>query len=126
MPIDTEAPAREMLPQIIAWRRDIHQHPELGMQERRTTHLVAAELDRLRCQVERPLETGGVGMIEPRGKPTETIAFRADLDALPLDEGNPDLPYRSETAGACHACGHDAHTAMLLGAALFADLALNA
>jgi amidohydrolase len=99
---------------LIAWRRDIHTHPELGFQEQRTARLVAGTLAELGMEVQTGVgKTGVVGYLG-EGKPV--IGIRADMDALPIHEEN-DSPYASQTPGVMHACGHDAHTAMLLGAA---------
>jgi amidohydrolase len=106
-----------MLPGVIADRRDFHEHPELAHQEERTAGIVA---DRLRALGVEDVQTGiastGVtGLIRGR-QPGEgrTVLLRADMDALPIHEEN-DVDYRSQTAGVMHACGHDAHTAMLMG-----------
>ena len=99
----------------IAIRRDIHRHPELGFEEHRTAALVEAELDDLGIECRRVAGTGVVGII--RGAlPGRTAALRADMDALPIDEDSGEA-CASEVPGKMHACGHDAHTAMLLGAA---------
>jgi amidohydrolase len=108
--------ARALQDELTRLRRDIHAHPELGFQEQRTAALVAdtlAEIGgiRVRTGVGR---TGVVGDLGDDSGPT--IAIRADMDALPIDE-EVDAPYRSTNPGVMHACGHDAHTAMLLGAA---------
>jgi hippurate hydrolase len=102
---------------IAAWRRDIHQHPELLYEVHRTAAKVAELLAGFGCdEVVTGLgRTGVVGMIRGRPGP-RTVALRADMDALPITEARP-LPYRSVNAGIMHACGHDGHTAMLLGAA---------
>lgn len=102
--------------QLLAWRRDVHQHPEVCWREHRTTDLVVQALEDAGAQVERLPGTGAVvdiGHPEPR----ERIALRADLDALPIEEIT-GLPFASENPGACHACGHDVHTIGLLGAGL--------
>ncbi|NOZ07502.1 MAG: amidohydrolase [FCB group bacterium] len=101
---------------IINTRRDLHQHPELGFREFRTAKLVADKLTALGLEVQTEIgRTGVVGLLEGRGF-GPTIALRADMDALPMQEtGNP--PYKSMNPGVMHACGHDGHTAMLLGAA---------
>ncbi len=108
---------------VVAWRRDIHQHPELSNREVRTSKLVAAHLKSLGLEVETYANTGVVGFLKG-GKPGPTVALRADMDALPVTEQTP-VPFRShvtstyrgETVGVMHACGHDAHTAMLMGVA---------
>lgn len=102
-------------PELIAVRRDLHAHPELSFQERRTAQLIADRLESLGCRVRSIADTGVVGLLEG-GRPGKTVALRADTDGLPIDEAN-DTPYRSKTAGVMHACGHDGHVAGLLGAA---------
>jgi hippurate hydrolase len=108
-------------PQIRALRRDIHAHPELRFAERRTSDLVAASLAGWGIEVHRGLGgTGVVGLIHgrraPAGRPARRIGLRADMDALPVEEANR-FAHRSTHPGCMHACGHDGHTAMLLGAA---------
>jgi amidohydrolase len=99
----------------IALRREIHRHPELGFEEHRTSALVERELDELGIEHRRVAGTGVVGII--RGAlPGKTAGLRADMDALPIDEDSGEA-CASEVPGKMHACGHDAHTAMLLGAA---------
>ena len=102
--------------ELIEFRRDLHAHPEPAYAERRTTRLVADRLTRAGLRpVLLPQTTGlyaDIGEGEPR------IALRADMDALPMDDEKA-VPYRSATPGLCHACGHDAHTAMLVGAGEF-------
>jgi hippurate hydrolase len=101
---------------MTAWRRDIHAHPELAFEERRTAALVAEKLADFGFVVERGLAvTGVVGSLTGQPGP-EAIALRADMDALPIDEAG-ERPHRSSVAGRMHACGHDGHVAMLLGAA---------
>ena len=112
------------LPQVIAWRRDLHQHPELGNRETRTAKLVADHLKHLGLKVETGVAHTGVVALLEGGLPGPTVAVRADMDALPVTEKT-DVPFRSqattsyrgEMVGVMHACGHDAHTAMLLGLA---------
>ncbi|MGX6565633.1 M20 aminoacylase family protein, partial [Cupriavidus necator] len=101
---------------FIALRRDIHQHPELGFQEHRTSDAVAKCLVEWGYEVERGL--GGTGVVARlrRGNGKRQLGLRADMDALPIDEAN-GLPHASRHAGVMHACGHDGHTAMLLYAA---------
>jgi amidohydrolase len=107
--------AQALSEELIRLRRDIHQHPELGFQEFRTARLVADTLQEIGLNVRTGVgRTGVVAEIGSGRGPT--IAIRADMDALPITEQN-DVPYRSTNHGVMHACGHDAHTAMLLGAA---------
>ncbi len=108
--------APEIVDEVIATRRDLHAHPELGFEEFRTAALVAERLRALDLDVHVGIgQTGVVGVL--RGtRPGKTIMLRADMDALPLDEEN-DVPYRSRTTQQMHACGHDGHVAILLGAA---------
>src|SRR4029077_16143793 len=104
--------------ELVAIRRDIHAHPELAFAEQRTSDLVAAKLAEYGCEVHRGLAgTGGVGTIR-RGNTPAAIGLRADMDALPIQEMN-DFSYRSTHEGKMHACGHDGHTTMLLGAAKY-------
>ncbi len=98
--------------QIIAWRRDFHMYPELGYEEERTSKIVEEHLREWGYKIKRV----GTGIIADIGKEGKTVALRADMDALPVQEEN-DVPYKSRIPGKMHACGHDAHTAMLLGAA---------
>ncbi|WP_396213269.1 M20 family metallopeptidase [Gemmatimonas sp.] len=110
---------------VTAWRHDIHQHPELGYQEKRTAALVAAHLRALGLEVQENVGgiPGVVGILKG-GKPGPTVALRADMDALPVTE-QVDVPYKSMVrtvyngveTGVMHACGHDMHTAMLMGTA---------
>src|ERR1700727_3126780 len=114
----------DLQPDIQAWRRDIHQHPELLYDVHRTAAFVAERLrefggDEVATGLGR---TGVVGVIKGR-KPAvsgdvKVIGLRADMDALPIEEAT-SLPYASKTPGLMHACGHDGHTAMLLGAARY-------
>ncbi|MCG8591228.1 MAG: amidohydrolase, partial [Proteobacteria bacterium] len=113
-----------MTPQVVAWRRDIHAHPELSNREFRTAALVAKELEALGFAVRREVaHTGVVGVLKG-GRPGRVVALRADMDALPVTEQT-GLPFASKVratvegreVGVMHACGHDGHVAMLLGAA---------
>ena len=110
----------ELQPQTTAWRRDIHAHPELGFREVRTSALVRRELEAMGVTVHAAFceaETAVVGVLKG-DFPGPVVALRADMDALPMqDEKDESVPYRSQNPGACHACGHDAHTAALLGVA---------
>ncbi|MGR3701468.1 MAG: M20 aminoacylase family protein [Paracoccaceae bacterium] len=111
----------DLLPEISAWRRDIHAHPELRFEEHRTAAFVAAKLREFGCDevVTGFGETGVVGVINGRKAASgKTIGFRADMDALPIHEAT-NLPHASTVPGKMHACGHDGHTAMLLGAAKY-------
>lgn len=103
---------------VLATRRHFHQNPELSFRETETSKFVASELRALGMDVRDGIGSGGTGVVATMtgGKPGPTLALRADMDALPVQEAN-DLPFRSQNAGVMHACGHDAHTAMLLGAA---------
>ena len=102
--------------EFIAVRRDIHQHPEMGYKEYRTSDLVAEQLEEWGYAVTRGLGgTGVVGQLK-RGNGNKSIGLRADMDALPIQEAT-GLPYASCNVGIMHACGHDGHTAMLLAAA---------
>jgi amidohydrolase len=105
--------------EITAWRRDIHAHPELRYDVHRTAGLVAEKLKSFGCDEVVPGigQTGVVGIIHGR-KPGKVVGLRADMDALPLEEET-NLPYKSTVPGKMHACGHDGHTAMLLGAAKY-------
>ncbi len=115
---------QNLQPKMVEWRRDIHQHPELGTHEVRTAKLVADQLRALGLQPRTGIASTGVTAILKGGKPGPRIAIRADMDALPVTEQT-GLPfaskvmstYRGQPVGVMHACGHDAHVAMLLGVA---------
>ncbi len=102
--------------EVIATRRDLHAHPELGFDEHRTAAIVAARLRELGYEVHEGIGTTGVIGLLRGSRPGRTIMLRADMDALPLPEEN-DVSYRSTVEGKMHACGHDGHVAILLGAA---------
>ncbi|WP_137125917.1 M20 aminoacylase family protein [Roseomonas sp. HF4] len=105
-------------PELAATRQDIHAHPELGFQERRTSDLVARMLESWGVEVHRGIAgTGLVGVLR-NGSSKRSIGLRADMDCLPMQETS-DVPHRSTVAGQMHACGHDGHTTMLLGAARY-------
>jgi len=118
--------ARAIEPDVIAWRRDLHQHPELGLAETRTAAFVAERLRAMGIEVREGVgRTGVVGVLRGTGSgPQRVVALRADMDALPVLEAT-GLPFASTATGTyqgatvpvAHACGHDAHVAMLLGAA---------
>jgi hippurate hydrolase len=106
--------------EMTAWRRDFHQHPEIGFEEVRTSAIVADRLREFGCDevVTGIATTGVVGVIHGRTRTGRAIGFRADMDALPILEET-GLPYASKNPGRMHACGHDGHTTMLLGAAKY-------
>ncbi|MGG7567475.1 M20 aminoacylase family protein [Rhodovulum sp. DZ06] len=102
--------------ELTEWRRDFHAHPELGFEEHRTSGIVAGLLEGWGIETHRGIGgTGVVGVIEGRG-PGRSVGLRADMDALPIEERT-NKPWSSKTPGVMHACGHDGHTTMLLGAA---------
>src|SRR6476469_9592932 len=109
---------------VIAWRRDIHQNPELSYQEKRTAALAAEHLKKLGIEVKTGVGITGVVGILKGGKPGGVVALRADMDALPVEE-KVDVPFASkakaqwlgQTVPVMHACGHDAHVAILMGVA---------
>ncbi|WP_445425765.1 amidohydrolase [Alishewanella sp. HL-SH06] len=121
---DTQRISPELEKKVIEWRRDLHQHPELSNREFRTSKLVAAHLKKLGMTVQTDIAHTGVVAILDSGKPGPLLALRADMDGLPVVEQT-DLPFRSEAkgeyrgkeVGVMHACGHDLHVAMLMGAA---------
>jgi amidohydrolase len=114
----------EILPQVIGWRRDFHQHPELGMQEVRTSKIVAEHLRGLGIEVQTGVAGTGVVGVLKGGRPGKVVALRADMDGLPVTE-QVDLPFKStekamwngQETGVMHACGHDNHIAILMGVA---------
>ena len=109
--------AKAYFPNVVEMRRYLHAHPELSYEEVETGKFVAQKLTELGIpHVHGVAENGVVGLIEGRNPSKKVIALRADLDALPIQERN-DVPYKSTVAGKMHACGHDAHTSSLLGAA---------
>jgi amidohydrolase len=105
----------EVVERVTSLRREIHRHPELGFEEERTAALIERELDALGITHRRVAKTGVVGVIVG-ALPGKVAGLRADMDALPITERSGE-PFSSEVPGKMHACGHDAHTAMLLGAA---------
>ncbi len=119
-----ESGAQALQPQVVSWRRHIHQHPELGNREVNTATLVAKHLKSLGLEVREQVGKTGVVAVLRGGMPGGTVALRADMDALPVKEAT-GLPFASTATGlwngatvpVAHACGHDAHVAMLLGAA---------
>jgi amidohydrolase len=121
---DLEQALRDVDGKIIAWRRDFHQNPELSNREVRTSRIVAEHLRKLGLEVETGIAKTGVVALLKTGQPGPTIALRADMDALPVTERT-EVPFRStakanyrgEEVGVMHACGHDSHTAVLMGVA---------
>jgi amidohydrolase len=116
LPIIPEVAAS--LDELSRIRRDIHAHPELGFEEERTSDIVAAKLAEFGCEVHRGLATTGVVGTIRRGNSLRAIGLRADMDCLPMQELN-EFDHRSTHDGKMHACGHDGHTTMLLGAARY-------
>jgi amidohydrolase len=113
---DALAPTADEAQEIVATRRDLHAHPEIAYQEHRTSDVVARRLEALGYAPRRDVgRTGVTALLEGR-EPGPCVLLRADMDALPLAEAS-DVPYRSTAPNAMHACGHDCHTAMALGAA---------
>lgn len=118
------AAVKTLEPKVVQWRRDFHEHPELGNREVRTAGVVAKKLRALGMEVKTGIGVTGVAALLRGGQPGPTIGLRADMDALPVTE-QVDVPfkskataqYRGETVGVMHACGHDAHMAMMLGVA---------
>lgn len=121
---DLDARLAAIQPKVVAWRRDIHQNPELGNQETRTAKLVADHLRGLGLEVRTGVAKTGVVGILRGGRPGRVVALRADMDALPVEEktglafaSKTTAQYGGKTVPVMHACGHDSHTAMLMGAA---------
>ena len=111
--------ARQYADDIVKTRRHLHAHPELSFQERNTARFVADELRAIGLEPQEGVaDTGVVALIEGQGSTGggKVVALRADMDALPIHEAN-DVPYKSTVDGVMHACGHDVHTASLLGVA---------
>ena len=106
--------AKQIQSQVVEWRRDFHMHPELGFKEVRTSGKVAEVLESIGCRVR--TNVGKTGVVGELGEGKPVVAIRADMDALPITEAN-EVPYKSQNEGVMHACGHDGHTAMLLGVA---------
>ena len=122
MPIISDV--REYLDELTEIRRDIHAHPEIGFTEERTGDLVAQKLKEYGCEVHRGLaKTGVVGTLR-KGNSLRAIGLRADMDCLPMQEHN-EFAHRSTQDGLMHACGHDGHTTMLLGAARYLSQTRN-
>lgn len=107
--------AEQWKEEIVSWRRQIHMHPEIAWEEIATGQFAADKLEELGIGVTRVAKTGVVGILQG-SRPGKTVALRADMDALAITEAT-DVPYKSKNPGVMHACGHDGHVAMLLGAA---------
>lgn len=103
---------------LIALRREFHQHPELSLQEFWTANRIEEELDRFGVERTRVGDTGVLGTLRGEGTGDGVVVLRADIDALPIQETT-SAAYASQVSGVMHACGHDAHTACLLGATKF-------
>ncbi|MEI6683971.1 MAG: M20 family metallopeptidase [Bacteroidota bacterium] len=113
----TEALSKSFFEEVVAIRRYFHMHPELSCEEFNTAEYICGKLEEYGISYKKGIaETGVVGLIEGNDPASRCIALRADMDALPVTEGN-DVPYRSVNPGKMHACGHDVHMACLLGAA---------
>lgn len=109
---------RELQPQIVQWRRSLHQKPELGFREFLTSEFVAQKLTEWGISHETGIAKTGIVATIAGDRPGRTFAIRADMDALPIQELN-DVPYKSQHDGVMHACGHDGHTAIALGTACY-------
>lgn len=121
---DLDGRIAQVMPKVVNWRRDFHEHPELSNSEKRTARIVADHLRALGLEVREGVAGTGVIGVLRGGRPGRVVALRADMDALPVTEES-DLPFKStvratfagQNVGVMHACGHDSHTAMLMGAA---------
>src|SRR5690606_12204353 len=109
--------AKQYQQQVVGFRRHLHANPELSFKEFETSAFVEAQLHSFGIdQIEKKAGTGWVVLIEGKNPSKKVVALRGDMDALPIQEAN-DVPYKSKNDGVMHACGHDVHTASLLGAA---------
>ena len=109
---------KALLEQMTAWRHQLHQYPEFGFEERRTSEFIADRLSEFSLEVTRNVGNTGVVAVLQKGQSNRAIGLRADMDALKIHEAN-DFEYRSRHDGLMHACGHDGHSSMLLGAASY-------
>lgn len=124
LPTDAQSLVDAVMPQVVEWRRDFHQHPELGNREFRTSAIIAEHLQSLGMDVQTGIAHTGVVAILRGGRPGPVVALRADMDGLPVEE-RADVPfasrvrteYNGQDVGVMHACGHDNHMAILMGAA---------
>ncbi len=103
---------------LVTWRRRFHQHPELGFQEQETAAFISSQLTNWGIEHRTAVAQTGIVAVIPGQRPGPVLAIRADMDALPIQEEN-EVPYRSQLPGKMHACGHDGHTAILLGVAAY-------
>jgi amidohydrolase len=109
---------RQLQPQIVLWRRQIHQQPELAFREAKTAAFISQKLTKWGIEHETGVATTGIVAVVRGRKPGPVLAIRADMDALPIQEMN-DVEYRSQQDGVMHACGHDGHVAIALGTAYY-------
>ncbi len=117
--MNAATPMNELFPRMVEWRRHLHRHPELSFQEAQTKAYIVRQLEQLGVPVDGSIQSGySVVAIIEGGQPGPTIALRADIDALPIEDEK-SCEYRSTAEGVMHACGHDAHTATLLGVAAY-------
>ncbi|WP_156291911.1 M20 metallopeptidase family protein [Oceanobacillus salinisoli] len=115
--MDLEQQIKEIMPSVIDWRRTMHQHPEVSFEEHWTSQYIEEELRKIgNIEISRPTPTSVLGIIKGK-KPGKKIGLRADIDALPIHEERDDLEFKSKEDGVMHACGHDGHASILLGAA---------
>jgi amidohydrolase len=121
LPVDVSrirSPIQELQPQLVAWRRQLHQRPELGFREQLTAEFVSQKLTEWGIEHQTGIAQTGIVATIPGRQPGRVLAIRADMDALPIQEEN-DVPYRSLHEGQMHACGHDGHVAIALGTAYY-------
>ncbi|MBE9031688.1 amidohydrolase [filamentous cyanobacterium LEGE 11480] len=111
-------PIRQLLPQLVEWRRQLHQQPELGFQEHQTAAFITQKLTQWGIQHNTGIAKTGIVATIPGDRPGQVLAIRADMDALPVQEEN-DVPYKSQIDGRMHACGHDGHVTIALGTAYY-------
>ena len=109
---------RNLQSELVAWRRRLHQKPELGFEEQLTAEFIQHKLQTWNIPYQAEIAKTGVVATIDSGSPGKVIAIRADMDALPVQEAN-EVPYKSQHEGKMHACGHDGHTAIALGTAYY-------
>jgi len=114
--VDLREQARKLRQELVQFRRDLHRHPELGMQEVRTSRKVREALQGLGLEIRHPVANTGVVALLRGRSPSPVVALRADMDALPIQDRK-EVPYASQVPGVMHACGHDGHTTILVGVA---------